>query len=132
METHWIFTSHLHYTISETQVFRHSATITLKTLYLRSHSSYCLQIWCSFLIRDSKTLEQIYVDNYHLEYMSRLIHLNMLPLTLWRHLSLISYLRSKLHPIFLSLRSHFYTTHSSFTNKILLDHSHCLKTTRHF
>ena len=67
-----------------------------RTLYLtvlRSQVTYCSQVWRLYHIREPKALERLqrmatkYVlNNYQLDYKSRLISLNLLPLTLWMEL----------------------------------------------
>ena len=72
------------------------STALKRTLYLtlvRSQVTYCSQVWRPYHIRDTKALERLqrratkYVlNNYQLDYKSRLISLNLLPLTLWMEL----------------------------------------------
>ena len=67
-----------------------------RTLYLtlvRSQVTYCSQVWRPYHVQDTKALERLqrratkYVlNNYQLDYKSRLISLNLLPLTLWMEL----------------------------------------------
>ena len=63
-----------------------------RSLYLtlvRSQVTYCCQVWRPYLIRDIKALERLQrraskyiIDDYHLDYKSRLKSLNFLPLSL--------------------------------------------------
>ena len=64
-----------------------------RTLYLtlvRSQVTYCCQVWRPYLVQDSRALERLqrraskYILNDHqLTYKSRLISMDLLPLTLW-------------------------------------------------
>ena len=63
-----------------------------RALYLslvRSHLAYCLPIWRPNLVQDSRKLESLqrratkYIVSSDMEYKSRLIEVNLLPLSLW-------------------------------------------------
>ncbi len=71
-----------------------TSSLTLKKrLYLtliRSHVSYCCQLWRPYLVKDFLAIEKIQrratkyiLGNYVDEYKTRLISLNMLPLMYW-------------------------------------------------
>ena len=60
---------------------------------VRSQVTYCSQVWRPYHVQDTKALERLqrratkYVlNNYQLDYKSRLVSLNLLPLTLWMEL----------------------------------------------
>lgn len=153
------FTSHLHHVISKAYMSLGMLRRTIpsindvalkKTLYLtlvRSHLVYCSQIRRPFLIKDSRTLEQLQrraskyiLNNFHLDYKSRLIQLCMLPLTLWLELQdiflFLSLFKNPPDNICLSDYVQFITstTRSSSANNIRssLVHSPRLNITRHF
>ena len=73
-------------------ISQHSSTALRRQLYLtlvRSHLGYCSQLWRPFLVKDILHIEQIqrrHLNNYMLndfnsDYKSRLIELNILPLS---------------------------------------------------
>lgn len=74
-----------------------SSNVSLKrSLYLtlvRSQVSYCCQVWRPHLIQDIKALEKLQrraskyiINNYHMDYKSRLTVIKILPLSLWMEL----------------------------------------------
>ena len=69
---------------------------------MRSWVTYCCQVWQPYLIRDIKALERLQrraskyvINDYHLDYKSRLKSLN-LPLSLWMELQDILFFLSLL------------------------------------
>ena len=83
--------------------FKHSSPITLKkNLYfalIRSHLSYCSQLWRPHLLKDIKSLEKIQrratsyiLSDYASNYKSRLLNLNLLPLMYWLELQDLMFL----------------------------------------
>ena len=79
-----------------------SSTALKKRLYVslvRSHLTYCSQLWRPRLIKDIKRLEQVQrrcmkfiLQDYSSTYKSRLRALNLLPLMLWYELQDIMFL----------------------------------------
>ena len=79
-----------------------SSTVLKKRLYVslvRSHLTYCSQLWRPRLIKDIKRLEQVQrrctkfiLQDYSPTYKSRLRALNLLPLMLWYELQDIMFL----------------------------------------
>ena len=74
-------------------ILQHSSTALRRQLYLtlvRSHLGYCSQLWRPFLVKDILHIEQIQrraskyiLNDFNSDYKSRLIELNILPLSYW-------------------------------------------------
>ena len=128
-----------------------SCCTTLKrTLYLslvKSQNTYCCQVWRPHLVRDSQALERLQqraskyiLNNYLLDYKSRLISINLLPITLWLELQdillFLNLLKNPPDSFDLFEHIHFVNsvTRSSTAGRITAS-SHCtprLNSTRHF
>ena len=80
-----------------------SASVSIKkALFIslvRSHLTFCSQIWRPYLLKDMRHLEQIQrraskfiLNDFTSDYKLRLINLNLLPLTMWFELQDIMFL----------------------------------------
>ena len=125
-----------------------STSISLKKkLYLslvRSHLTYCSQIWSPRLIKDFLTLERVQrratkfiMNDFSLDYKSRLIQLNLLPLMYWLELQDILFLikcfkdpSENFNPLsFVSFVCH--STRSATSHKLKVNYNRT-SVTRHF
>ena len=126
-----------------------SSSVKLKRqLYLtlvKSHVSYCCQLWRPFLIKDFQSIEKIQrratkyiLNDSSSDYKSRLLSLNMLPLMYWLDLQDLVFLVKCLKDPHNTMNIYRYVnfvstnkTRASTTNK--LQHKLArLSTTRHF
>ena len=118
-----------------------------KRLYLtliRSHISYCCQLWRPYLVKDFLAIEKIQrrttkyiLGNYVVEYKTRLISLNMLPLMYWLDLQDLLFVTKCLQDPKDTIRIHQHVTfinsntRAGSTNKLCHRFAR-LNSTRHF
>ena len=111
---------------------------------VRSHLTYCSQIWSPRLIKDFQTLERVQrratkfiMNDFSLDYKSRLIQLNMLPLMYWLELQDVLFLikcfkdlSENFNPLsFVSFVCH--STRSATSHKLKVNYNRT-SVTRHF
>ena len=118
-----------------------------KQLYLilvKSHVSYCCQLWRPYLLKDIQSIERIQrratkyiLNDYDSDYRSRLLSLNMLPLMYWLDLQDLVFLVKCLKDPNDTLNIHQYITFVSSSTRAGTNNNLChkfsrLNSTRHF